>query len=312
MFAVWDLFSKELRNVNPNHLGRLIGRSGSRLNEIKSKFSNDLEIKIRRENATNAVIKLTASDEKTIDDCGRLIQFLIDEIDARGRLDQFSVATNYERLKNTLFSRSLHVPVEHFGRLIGKNGNRVNKIQDEFNVKIHFLNDENYNDNVKVTSFDLRACQAAIIELSNLSRSFTSRMEENSVQNEKADICNSSIYIPDEYLTLMSNGNQDKMLTKIEEKYNVVIHVDNDCDKNNVIVESASVRKCQRAIDELSRVYQSNKALARQRTIERVEDLLKTRKYSRKHMKEYLQEEQSFGEIETEIDDDDDDGDFYF
>lgn len=214
-----DIPRKKVIRVSSKHLGQLIGRSGSRIKEIKSKFSNDLEIRIKEGVASvkrgnfyrdeydddydygndESEIELTANNVHTVEKCAKLIRLLIGEITAHGHLNRYSVSKNYQRLDSTHSARdrrkdknqlSTYIPVEHFGLLIGKSGHRVKKIQEDFKVKIHLDKYSNSprQDNVIVTSFEsMRACRDAIEEISRFYRSILSTMPtetEKRVQEE--------------------------------------------------------------------------------------------------------------------------------
>lgn len=119
-----------IENVPEQYLGRLIGKQGSRLKEIKSKFNDKVEIEI-----TEKRITISGSNLTNVRDCERLINKLVDEIRVNGCLNKNSVENHFNK-KETL---GLYIDSKFHGSLIGKNGSVIRAITGKLNnVNISF------------------------------------------------------------------------------------------------------------------------------------------------------------------------------
>lgn len=103
-------------NINEQYFKHLIGKQGSRLKEIKSKFNDKVEIKI-----ADKRINIRGSYLTNVLDCKKLINKLVDEIQVNGCLSKKSV-DNHSMKRETL---AMFIESNLHGSLIVKNGSGI-------------------------------------------------------------------------------------------------------------------------------------------------------------------------------------------
>ena len=117
-----------IENVPEHYIGHLIGREGSRLKEIKSKFNDEVKIRM------GEITTISGSNLTNVRDCERLINKLMDEIRVHGCLSKNSVEDQLNK-RETL---GLYIDSQFHGSLIGKNGSVIRAITEKLNVNICF------------------------------------------------------------------------------------------------------------------------------------------------------------------------------
>ncbi|XP_031637744.1 probable ATP-dependent RNA helicase DDX43 [Contarinia nasturtii] len=147
-----------LFTVNKSSVGIIIGRGGSKINEIQSKYGVRLNI----DKETNRDGNVTVTIKGGMRESHEAKRFILDLVSSNRYESRGSNLRGYEqRNDNTrsFESRSneqqhkdtLEIYPDKVGMVIGRRGTTINEVQDKFKVKVNIDKNTNYNGKATVT-----------------------------------------------------------------------------------------------------------------------------------------------------------------
>ena len=191
-----ESFRKEMTNVNQEYFAQLIGKSGSRLKEIKSQFKpeSSLDIRLMWE---KSLIVLTAKDSQTVDKCEKILLLMVKEIEATGKVNNRTVLRSFCKLNSPsmttyidpnnnnkeIYSYSLYLPKKYKGRVIGSGGKNIDWILNRYenvSIEIDFDDDDliNRTPNVFVLANNPEVCRSAYNRLREFCNSLSGHKDK--------------------------------------------------------------------------------------------------------------------------------------
>ena len=173
----------------------MIGKSESRLNEIKIEFEQQSGLDIIP-NFGKSQIVMIAKDSQTVDKCEKMFLLMIKEIKTTGKLNKRSVLRSFCKLNNPsmttyidpnnnneeIYSYCLYIPNKYKGRVIGSGRRNVDWISNRYeNVSIEIDDDDdiiNRTPNVFVLANNPEVCRSAYNRLREFCNSLSGHKDK--------------------------------------------------------------------------------------------------------------------------------------